>query len=194
MRGWVAFGRRSQIAASRMSRAPTIRTRRPSKRDTERAHRASSVPRSKAGDRRRLTPAENLPDMAGKNRWRPARYFIDLPGGGRREQTEDEAWNDARALVGQLMALGLPQTTIVTLMRPKMDPATLRKHFAAELAMGRQYQEARVAKTAYQMAVSGRNPAMTRFWLHTRAGWRSSGAVEERCSIEIASIPGDDGL
>lgn len=178
-----------------MAETPAIRSKRPAKRETERAKRAAAEPRSRPGDRRRVTSAANLPDMAGRNRWRPARLVTDLPGGGSRVQTEDEAWEGARATVRHLQSLGFTQIIIAKLMHPPMDPATLRKHFAADLASGRKQQTARVAATAYQLAISGRDPAMTRFWLRTRAGWRFSATGNYGGGeIIVEAMPGDDRL
>jgi hypothetical protein len=44
------------------------------------------------------------------------------------------------------------------------SPKTLRKHFRPELSNGFAEAYAAVARTAYEMAVSGRYPAMSIFW------------------------------
>lgn len=185
----------NQVAASLSAGGKcVIRSIRPSKRDTERAKRAAAPPRSKPGDGRRLTSAANLPRMAGWNRWRPARRVIDVPGEGQREQTEGEAMAQARAQVLDLMAVGVRQCDIAKLMQPPMDPATLRKHFRHELALGRQRQMAVVAAVAFRLAVSGDDPAMTRFWLRTRGGWRDGAGDARSGGAVIASIGDHDGL
>lgn len=46
------------------------------------------------------------------------------------------------------------------------------------LEKGRAAAEANVTKTAYSLAVSGKVPAMTMFWLKCRARWREVQAVE----------------
>src|SRR5947207_9488960 len=53
----------------------------------------------------------------------------------------------------------------VRLLRPK----TLRKHFSEELSKGLAEATAAVARTAYEMALSGRYPAMLLFWLKCQA-------------------------
>lgn len=50
--------------------------------------------------------------------------------------------------------------------------ATLKVHYQAELSLGRPLGISKVADTAYQLATSGKVPAMTMFWLKCRAGWR----------------------
>lgn len=178
-----------RIAASRLQGEKcAVRSIPPPKRDTERAKRAAAPPRSKPNDRRRLTSAANLPCMAGWNRWRPNRRTIDVPGEGQREQTESEAMAQARAQVLDLMAVGVRQCDIAKLMQPPMDPATLRKHFRHELALGRQRQMAVVAAVAFRLATSGDDPAMTRFWLRTRGGWRD-GASGIANGAVVQSIP-----
>jgi hypothetical protein len=132
--------------------------------------------------------------MAGKNRWRPTRRVIDIPEEGEREQTEREALAEARARVVHLLMLGIPQAHIAKVMQPPMDPATLRKHFRHELALGRLRQMARVAAVAFRLAASGDNPAMTRFWLRTRGGWRDAAGEAHSGSVVIQSMPGDDRL
>jgi hypothetical protein len=49
---------------------------------------------------------------------------------------------------------------------------TVRRHYGAELERGQAVAVAKVAQTAFQMATSGSEPAMTMFWLKTRAKWR----------------------
>ena len=44
------------------------------------------------------------------------------------------------------------------------SPKTLRKHFRQELSSGMAEANAVVARVAYEMALSGRYPAMTIFW------------------------------
>ena len=57
---------------------------------------------------------------------------------------------------------------------------TLQAHFPDELAEGRIEAGARVAQTAYQMAVSGDYPTMTIFFLKCRLGWKET-TVHEMC-------------
>jgi hypothetical protein len=129
--------------------------------------------------------------MAGWNRWRPARCTIDVPGEGLREQTEQEAMALARARVLDLMAVGVRQCDIAKLMQPPMDPATLRKHFRHELTLGKQRQMAVVAAVAFQLAISGDDPIMTRFWLRAQCGWRDGVGETPSGRMAIQSVPKD---
>jgi hypothetical protein len=49
---------------------------------------------------------------------------------------------------------------------------TVKRHYVEELERGQAVAVAKVAQTAFQMATSGNEPAMTMFWLKTRARWR----------------------
>jgi hypothetical protein len=53
-----------------------------------------------------------------------------------------------------------------------MSSDTLKKYADDPLQRGRAKAKAQVMQTAYKMATSGKTPAMTMFWLKTRAGWR----------------------
>jgi hypothetical protein len=70
---------------------------------------------------------------------------------------------EQRKLVRSLAALGVPQQGICVLVGLR-SPKTLRKHFRPELFNGLAEATAAVARTAYEMAVSGRYPAMSMFW------------------------------
>lgn len=74
------------------------------------------------------------------------------------------ATEEQRHLVKSLSALGMPQDQIGQMLGLR-SPKTLRKHFRRELSSGMAEANAVVARVAYQMAESGRYPAMTFFWL-----------------------------
>src|SRR4051795_12394354 len=66
-------------------------------------------------------------------------------------------------MVKSLSAMGLRQEDISNMVGLR-SPKTLRKHFRQELSSGMAEANAAVAHVAYEMAVSGRFPAMTFFW------------------------------
>ena len=76
-----------------------------------------------------------------------------------------------RDLVRSLAACGVAHEYIAREIGIK-SPKTLRKYFRDELDLGAERANATVAKTAFQLAASGTCPAMTMFWLKSRAGWR----------------------
>jgi hypothetical protein len=89
---------------------------------------------------------------------------------------------EQRALVKSMAGLGTPHEDIARKIGIR-SPKTLRKHFRDELDLGSTEAIYNVARTAYQMAISGDYPAMTIFFLKTRARWR------ERPAFEPASVP-----
>jgi len=79
--------------------------------------------------------------------------------------------DDQRRMVKSLEAYGLKQEQTANIIGLR-STKTLRKHFRKELTLGGPEANAKVAQTAYQMAISGKHPSLTMFWLKTRAGWR----------------------
>jgi hypothetical protein len=51
------------------------------------------------------------------------------------------------------------------------SPNSLRRHFGRELSLGMVETSTKVRQTAFRLAISGRHPRMTIFWLKTRARW-----------------------
>src|SRR5580704_6102982 len=86
---------------------------------------------------------------------------------------------EQKRLVKVLSSYGIRQGDIATEVGLR-SPKTLRKHFREELDHGRIGANIRVAKTLYEMAISGRNLSATVFWLERRAGWRSKPTLETR--------------
>lgn len=90
-----------------------------------------------------------------------------------------EPTDEDRHLVRKLAGYGLTHDEIsAVIINPQTDKSldddTLRKHFPDELREGKAETRTKVARTAYQMAVSGETPAMTMFWLKTQCGWRET--------------------
>lgn len=75
-----------------------------------------------------------------------------------------------------LSGFGLTAEQISTI--EKIPLRTLHRYYKEEMAQGRDNAIGNVTKTAYQMAMSGKVPAMTMFWLKTRARWREVHTVE----------------
>lgn len=72
--------------------------------------------------------------------------------------------------VSVLGALGLKDEQIALVLG--VSESTLQKYYNTELKSGRVLALARVGQTAYNMAISGEQPAMTMFFLKCRGGWR----------------------
>ena len=91
---------------------------------------------------------------------------------------------DQRKLVHSLAAIGIPQERIAIALGIR-SPKTLRKHFAKDIAKGSAEALATITAAAYEMAVSGKYPGMTRFWLST------VGAVAVTTDAEAGDREGD---
>lgn len=86
-------------------------------------------------------------------------------------------WNAEQSKrVESLSGLGLRTDQIASI--EGMSRATIQRVYQKEITEGREKAVATVAKTAYQMAVGGKVPAMTMFWLKTQAQWREVQRVE----------------
>lgn len=68
-------------------------------------------------------------------------------------------------------------------------PKTLRKHFRTELDLGMVEANAKVVKSLFDMATSGKNVAAAIFWAKVRCGFRESGmAMEMQGETKIPQI------
>jgi hypothetical protein len=76
---------------------------------------------------------------------------------------------EQKKLVKALAAIALPHDKIALTIGIR-SPKTLRKHFRRELANGYAEAVAAVTRTAYEMAVSGKYPDMTEYWLYIMEG------------------------
>jgi len=61
---------------------------------------------------------------------------------------------------------------------------TLKKYAGEMLERGKAKAKAQVMQSAFKMALSGKHPAMTTFWLKTQCGWREKG-VEQPVTVNI---------
>jgi hypothetical protein len=80
----------------------------------------------------------------------------------------DKDRNQVETMVG----LGLTADDVCNVMG--FSRATLFKYFRDELAVGYSVAKTNVTQKAFEMATSGKTPAMTMFWLKCRAGWRET--------------------
>lgn len=81
-----------------------------------------------------------------------------------------------RKQVEAMAAYGVPGADIARVMG--IGLTTLKKYFRDELDLGHVRANAAVAETCFKMAVSGKVPAATFFWMKTRAGWREVNRTE----------------
>lgn len=90
--------------------------------------------------------------------------------------------NKEREQVKALAGYGLTDLDIANVLG--FSEATLQRRCGEELKKGRSLAKSAVTQTAYKMAVSGKVPAMTMFWLKTRCGWKE---------ITVNELVGKDG-
>lgn len=132
----------------------------------------------------------------GRPEWLPERQRKPVDGampGTFREETLEEAWARTREEVSHYVAIGYPQEHIIRLVKPTLTENTLRKYFTYELENGHLARNAKMAGTIYYLGVSGRDPAMARFWVRSRMGWRDTGPVPSGgTEVKFMPIDGDD--
>lgn len=92
---------------------------------------------------------------------------VRSPRGGRPKWEPNAEQVDA---IQAAASAGLTQDVIATLVG--VSESTLKRRCADQLRLGSLHCNARVALAAFEMAISGNHPAMTRFWLAMRAGWK----------------------
>ena len=74
--------------------------------------------------------------------------------------------------VSVMAALGLQPRDIALVLDVEED--LLKKYYKKELRVSHNLANAMVGKVALEMAMSGRFPDMTKFWLKTRGGWKEA--------------------
>lgn len=79
-------------------------------------------------------------------------------------------------MVEEMARLGQRDSDIALKLR--VAESTLKKHHAGDLSLGRIDANTKVMETAFAMATSGRDTAMTIFWLKTRCGWKETNVVQ----------------
>ena len=85
---------------------------------------------------------------------------------------------EALDIIGRYAGLGATIKQIAHLVGQEERTFQTHMEFYPELAavieVGRAHSAIKVMQTAYDMAVSGQQPAMTTFWLKTRCQWREA--------------------
>jgi len=81
---------------------------------------------------------------------------------------------EERYAVKMMVAGGMKLEMIAQAIHPlgPISVSTLRRKFKRELKEGKSIITGKIVQVAAEMALSGKYPAMTMFWLKTQAGWR----------------------
>jgi len=100
------------------------------------------------------------------------------------------------AKVKELAGLGIRHVDIASIIG--ISRATLELRYRDELDIGGAVARAKVAQTAYQMALSGDSASMTTFYMKTQCGWRETdhhvhtgedgGAIQHGLSVEFVGL------
>lgn len=88
--------------------------------------------------------------------------------------------------VAVMSALGLDPRDIALVL--DVEETLLKVYYKKEMRVSHNLANAMVARQALQMALSGRFPDMTKFWLKTRGGWKdavASAADGEKDSADL---------
>jgi hypothetical protein len=83
--------------------------------------------------------------------------------------------------VSVMAALGLDAEDIALVLN--IELRLLKTYYVRELKVSHNLANAMVARQALQMALSGRFPDMTKFWLKTRAKWKETSAIEMNANV-----------
>lgn len=93
-----------------------------------------------------------------------------------------EITQDQIRLIQRLSGQGLNMEQVSAILGFSKDTIERRAkempELAAAIEKGRAEASDEVTKTAYRLAVSGKYPAMTMFWLKCRNRWKETSAVE----------------
>lgn len=77
----------------------------------------------------------------------------------------------------KLTGFGVSQEQICALVGLR-STKTLRRYYSKELALGIAESSTNVLQTAFKLAISRRNPAMTIYWLKIRARWSAGMTID----------------
>lgn len=107
-------------------------------------------------------------------------------------KTQKKLQVDPIDMTFKLTKLGLPLEQVADILGISKRTLERRMHIDEKLRTaiesGRANQIKDVSEMAYQMAVSGKHPSMTMFWLKCRAGW-SSTPKEEPIEPPQSDVP-----
>lgn len=78
--------------------------------------------------------------------------------------------------VAVMSALGLEPSEVSLILN--VEEKLLKTYYSRELNVSQKISNAMVARKALEMAMSGRFPEMTKFWLKARAKWKETSGIE----------------
>jgi hypothetical protein len=78
--------------------------------------------------------------------------------------------------ISVMSALGLEAKEIAMVLN--VEEKLLKAYYTRELSVSHKISNVMVARKALEMAMSGRHPDMTKFWLKAQAKWKETSAIE----------------
>jgi hypothetical protein len=95
--------------------------------------------------------------------------------------------------VSVMSCLGIDPKDIALVLNIELKMLTM--YYSKELKVAMNLANAMVARQALQMALSGRNPDMTKFWLKAKAGWTETSRVDLTTNgKDISTVTSKDKL
>jgi hypothetical protein len=98
-----------------------------------------------------------------------------MPWGNRKQRPVEISDEDA-GKAESMAACGLRDQDIAAVLG--LAESTMKRKIGTRLQRGRGKGMASVASTAYRMAVGGKHPTMTQFFLRAKGGWRDQESAE----------------
>jgi len=103
---------------------------------------------------------------------------------------------EERYAVKMMVAGGMRHEDIAKAIHP-LGPVsinTLKRKFRHELRDGKAVLTHKVVRVALEMALSGRHPSMTQFWLKCNAGWKDGGVGQGQNAAKFSTHGGTDDV
>jgi len=104
--------------------------------------------------------------------------------------------DEERYAVKMMVAGGMRHEDIAKAIHPlgPVSVSTLKRKFRHELRDGKAVLTHKVVRVALEMALSGKCPSMTQFWLKCNAGWKDGGSGSAQNAAKFSTHGGTDDV
>jgi hypothetical protein len=102
-------------------------------------------------------------------------------------QFTDEDYKKIETMAGYGLSLAKIAALFGRSLRTFQNYKESNERVAMAIEAGKAKAHLQVHKTAYDMAVSGKVPQMTMFWLKSRAGWKETEVHEVNANMNVQS-------
>lgn len=100
---------------------------------------------------------------------------------------------DQLELASKLAGYGLTNDQIANILRIPRSTINNHEELLDAIKLGKDDAAHELHKTAYELAVKDKNPAMLMFWLKCRAGWREKSEIDVNHQLKPIIIRRRDG-